>query len=44
MGRKVSYDEKIKIVQWALDHDSDYQVTAKEFDVSYNRVYDWVRK
>ena len=44
MGRKVSYDEKIKIVQWALDHDSDYQATAKKFDVSYNRVYDWVRK
>nr|WP_262350934.1 transposase [Limosilactobacillus fermentum] len=44
MGRKVSYDEKIKIVQWALDHDSDYQATAKKFDVSYNRVYGWVRK
>ena len=44
MGRKVSYDEKIKIVQWALDHGSNYKATAKEFGVSYNRVYDWVRK
>lgn len=44
MGRKVSYDEKIKIVQWVLDHGNNYQVAAKEFDVSYNRVYDWVRK
>ncbi|WP_306738854.1 helix-turn-helix domain-containing protein [Limosilactobacillus fermentum] len=44
MGRKVSYDEKIKIVQWALDHGSNYKATANKFDVSYNRVYDWVRK
>ena len=44
MGRKVDFEEKKQIVQWVLDHGRDYQAAAKEFDVSYQRVYAWVRK
>lgn len=44
MGRKVSFEEKCKIVQWVLDHDNDYQGATIQFNVSYQRVYSWVRK
>ena len=44
MGRKVSFEEKCKIVQWVLDHDNDYQGATNQFNVSYQRVYSWVRK
>lgn len=44
MGRKVDFEEKKQIVQWVLDHGRDYQAAAKQFDVSYQRVYAWVRK
>ena len=44
MGRKVSFDEKKAIVQWTIDHDNNYQAAANNYDVSYQRVYSWVRK
>ena len=44
MGRKVSFEEKCKIIQWVLDHDNDYQGATIQFNVSYQRVYSWVRK
>lgn len=44
MGRKVSFDEKKQIVQWLLDHDHNYQAAADKYNVSYQRVYSWVRK
>lgn len=44
MGRKVSFEEKKQIVQWIIDHDNDYQAAKIQFDVSYQRVYSWVRK
>ena len=44
MGRKVDFEEKKQIVQWVLDHGRNYQAAAKKFDVSYQRVYAWVRK
>ncbi|WP_261622686.1 helix-turn-helix domain-containing protein [Limosilactobacillus fermentum] len=44
MGRKVSFEEKCKIVQWVLDHDNNYQGATIQFNVSYQRVYSWVHK
>ena len=41
MGRKVSFEEKCKIVQWVLDHDNDNQGATIQFNVSYQRVYSW---
>ena len=44
MGRKVSFDEKKQIVQWTIEHQNNYQEAANKYDVSYQRVYSWVRK
>lgn len=44
MGRKVTFDEKKVIVQWTIDHQNNYQAAAEKFNVSYQRVYSWVRK
>lgn len=44
MGCKVTYEEKIRIVKWVLEHEYDYTGASNEFDVSYQRIYSWVRK
>lgn len=43
-GRKTTYEERITITEFALNHDKDYQKAAKTFKVSYQQVYSWVRK
>lgn len=43
-GRKVTFDEKKRIVQWTIDHDNNYKVAAEKYNVSYQRVYSWVHK
>ena len=44
VGRKVTFEEKRKITQWTIDHEYNYQAAAEKFNVSYQRVYSWVRK
>lgn len=44
VGRKVSFEEKKQIVQWLLGHELNYQAAADKYNVSYDRVYSWVRK
>ncbi|MRN06431.1 helix-turn-helix domain-containing protein [Lactobacillus sp. 0.1XD8-4] len=44
MGRKVSFDEKKQIVQWTINHQNNYKEAASKYDISYQRVYSWVRK
>ncbi|CQR45915.1 Transposase [Paraliobacillus sp. PM-2] len=43
-GRKTTWKERIEIVQDALVHEKDYQQTANNYKVSYQQVYQWVRK
>ncbi|MGP4042640.1 IS3 family transposase [Gracilibacillus sp. D59] len=43
-GRKTTWQERIEIVQAALDNEKDYQKTAVTHQVSYQQVYQWVRK
>lgn len=43
-GRSTSLKERIEIVHYCLSKDKDYQETAKHFSVSYQQVYQWVRK
>lgn len=43
-GRKTTWQERIEIVQAALDNEKDYQKTAVIHQVSYQQVYQWVRK
>lgn len=43
-GRKTTWKERIKIVQDALANGKEYQQTAETHKVSYQQVYQWVRK
>lgn len=43
-GRKTTWKERIEIVQNALENEKNYQQTAENHQVSYQQVYQWVRK
>ncbi|MFD2446704.1 helix-turn-helix domain-containing protein, partial [Bacillus sp. CGMCC 1.16607] len=43
-GRKTTWDERIQIVIDCLGNGKDYQKTAEVYDVSYQQVYQWVKK
>nr|WP_245604676.1 IS3 family transposase [Paucisalibacillus globulus] len=43
-GRKTTWEERIEIVQDTLANDKNYQESAKKHQVSYQQVYQWVRK
>lgn len=43
-GRSTTWQERIDIVLHCLAHERDYGKTATQFKVSYNQVYQWVKK
>ncbi len=43
-GRKTSWDERIQIVLDCLKNGKGFQVTAETYQVSYQQVYQWVKK
>ncbi|WP_219834812.1 helix-turn-helix domain-containing protein [Paenibacillus sp. R14(2021)] len=43
-GRATTWQERIDIVQYCLTNQHDYHKTAGEFQVSYQQVYQWVKK
>ena len=43
-SRKTSQEERIKIVNYCLEHNKNYKETAEKFDISYTQVYQWVKK
>ncbi|EKQ57049.1 MULTISPECIES: helix-turn-helix domain-containing protein [unclassified Clostridium] len=43
-GRTTSLSERIEIVQYCIAHNNDYHKAAETYQVSYNQVYQWVRK
>ena len=43
-GRKTTQEERIRIVEECLKNGANYEATAKKHGVSYNQVYQWVRK
>jgi len=43
-GRKTTWDERIHIVLDCLGNGKDYQKTAETYEVSYQQVYQWVKK
>ena len=43
-SRRTTFEERIEIVQYCLDHKKEYKLAAEHFDVSYPQVYQWVRK
>lgn len=43
-GRKTTFEERIEIVQYTIAMDLDYQKAMEKYGVSYQQVYEWVRK
>lgn len=43
-GRKTTYEERVEIVQYCLEHGSNYGETALKYDVTYQNVYQWAAR
>ena len=43
-GRATTYDERIEIVKYCIEHQHNYAQTAEKFQVSYQQVYSWINK
>jgi len=43
-GRSTTWQERIDIVQYCLTNQHNYHKTAGQFQVSYQQVYQWVKK
>ena len=43
-GRKTTYDERVEIVKYCIEHQNNYTETAQKYQVSYQQVYTWTSK
>lgn len=43
-GRKTTYDERVEIVKYCIEHQNNYAETAQKYQVSYQQVYLWTSK
>ena len=43
-ARKTTFDERIEIVKYCIANNKNYSLTMKQYDVSYQQIYLWVRK
>ena len=43
-GRATTFDERVEIVKYCIEHQSNYAETAQKFQVSYQQVYSWTNK
>lgn len=43
-GRKTTYEERISIVEYCIENQNNYAGAALKYQVSYQQVYQWVRK
>lgn len=43
-GRKVTYEEKLQITQFCIEHENDYYLACEQYRVTYQQIYSWVRK
>jgi transposase len=43
-GRKTTFQERLDIVNFCMAHQRDYLKTMEQFQVSYQQVYQWVKK
>jgi transposase len=43
-GRKTTWNERVQIVLDCLENGKDYQRTAETYEISYQQVYQWVKK
>lgn len=43
-GRKTTYNERVEIVKYCIEHRNNYAETAQKYQVSYQQVYTWTNK
>ncbi|MGE7918063.1 transposase [Viridibacillus sp. NPDC093762] len=43
-GRKTTLQERIEIISYCIKQHKNYQLTAETYQVSYQQVYQWVKK
>jgi transposase len=43
-GRSTTLEERLEIVMYCLQNGKNYQQVSEHFDVSYQQVYQWVKK
>ena len=43
-GRKTSFEERVEIVQYCIEHQNNYVETARKYHISYQQVYSWTTK
>ena len=43
-GRNTTYEERVEIVSYCIEHGNDYSAAIEKYGVSYQQVYSWVRK
>ena len=43
-GRNTTYEERVEIVGYCIEHAKDYTATIEKYGVSYQQIYSWVRK
>jgi len=43
-GRATTYEERIEIIRYCIEHENNYAETAEKYQVSYQQVYTWIKK
>ena len=43
-GRNTTYEERVEIVSYCIEHGNDYTATIEKYGISYQQIYSWVRK
>ena len=43
-GRNTTYEERVEIVSYCIEHGNDYIAAIEKYGVSYQQIYSWVRK
>ncbi|HBF39194.1 MAG TPA: transposase [Firmicutes bacterium] len=43
-GRKTTYEERVEIVKYCIEHQDNYAQTAQKYQVSYQQIYSWATK
>ena len=43
-GRNTTYEERLQIVSYCIEHGNDYTAAVEKYGISYQQIYSWVRK
>ncbi len=43
-SRNTTFEERLMIVKYCLEHEQSYKLTAEQFGQPYSQVYQWVNK